>query len=620
MRKENKNNIETINKELSIAISNITKTINEISKGDYSARLKLRTNNPLLIELESKLNSLADDMQNIIAQYHELAIDISTHYEVLKKISEGDLSVRALEDLKNELTAQLGKLINKGIKNLLVLVGQLKKAEEQDKSNIEYLQDIIEFLPDATFVIDKDKKVIAWNKAIEDLTGVKKTEVIGKGDYAYSVPFYGHKRPALIDLLNASGENIENLFGKIERKSNTIIGEMYIPSIRGGKGAYLWAIASHLFDRNGNRTGAIESIRDITEFKENEQLAINANQKLKLWAKKLEHNTKKLTILNEMGELIQTCMSIDEAYDIISQSMQKLFPSFAGCVYMMNDSKDLLSNVSIWGDHLLSENSFNPNGCWAIRRNKTHISEAGNIAARCKHLSKEFSGNYICLPLIAHGEIIGLLHLQAANDQFLISDLEITGPRQQLAITIAEHISLSLFNIKLRERLREQAVRDHLTGLFNRRYMEETLEREIQRAKRNDSTLGLIMLDIDHFKRFNDTFGHAAGDAILREIASFIKSHIRMEDIASRYGGEEFLITMPDASLEITKERAEKLRQEVKKLMVDHYLKPLGAVTLSCGVSVFPAHGRNGETLIKAADKALYKAKAEGRDKVVVAE
>ncbi len=497
---------------------------------------------------------------------------------------------------------------------------KLANAINDTQSSAQILHNSIDFLSDATFVIDKNKKVIAWNKAIEDLTGVKKADIIGKGDYAYAVPIYGHRKPLLVDIINAPNEEVEKQYNIIERKSNAILGETYIPSFRDGKGIYLWDSASSIFDKDGNQIGAIESIRDITEYKETEKMLMDIYEKLRLWANNLEQTTRDLSVLNEVGEQMQSCAGIEDVYVVISQTMQRLFPSFSGCIYMLNDSKNLLVSVITWGESLRSKETFKPSQCMALISNRLHVSETGKNGLRCRHLLKGFSGNFICIPLSAQGESIGLLHLQIEKEQLPFSDMEMTESRQLLIMTLSEHISLSLYNIKLRDKLRYQAIRDPLTGLFNRRYMEETMVRELQRANRKNSTVGVIIFDIDHFKRFNDTFGHAAGDTMLREIASFIKSHIRMEDIASRYGGEEFLITMPDASFETTKERAEKLRQEVKKLIVLHRRKPLGAVTLSFGVAVYPTHAQKWEALIKAADKALYKAKAEGRDKVVVAE
>jgi diguanylate cyclase (GGDEF)-like protein/PAS domain S-box-containing protein len=167
--------------------------------------------------------------------------------------------------------------------------------------------------------------------------------------------------------------------------------------------------------------------------------------------------------------------------------------------------------------------------------------------------------------------------------------------------------------------LREQSVRDYLTGLFNRRYMEETLERELQRANRKHLSLGLIMLDVDGFKNYNDTWGHAAGDAILQELAKLLREHVRGEDIASRYGGDEFIIVLPDASRETTRARAELIRESVHHFHIAFEGQTLEAITLSLGVAVYPEDGSNSAAVLRAVDDALYRAKHRGRDRVVVA-
>ncbi len=167
--------------------------------------------------------------------------------------------------------------------------------------------------------------------------------------------------------------------------------------------------------------------------------------------------------------------------------------------------------------------------------------------------------------------------------------------------------------------LREQSVRDLLTGLFNRRYMEETLDRELSRAARKQLPLGIIMLDIDHFKQYNDTYGHAGGDELLRLVGIFLKEHNRLADVACRYGGEEFILIMPEASLEVTRERAEYMCEEIKNLHVPFQEQILEAVTISIGVAVFPMNGSNREAILRAADAALYQAKDAGRDRVIVA-
>ena len=195
----------------------------------------------------------------------------------------------------------------------------------------------------------------------------------------------------------------------------------------------------------------------------------------------------------------------------------------------------------------------------------------------------------------------------------------LTPAKQQLATTVAEHIALAMANLKLRETLQNQSVRDALTGLFNRRYMEESLKREMQRCDRKQQPLSIVMIDVDRFKRFNDTFGHNAGDAVLRELAQLLQKYVRGSDIACRYGGEEFTLILPEASLDVTQQRAEQIRTAAKQLNVECNGQSVGAITLSMGVASFPNYGLDPEVVIKAADEALYRAKNEGRDRVIVA-
>jgi diguanylate cyclase (GGDEF)-like protein len=178
---------------------------------------------------------------------------------------------------------------------------------------------------------------------------------------------------------------------------------------------------------------------------------------------------------------------------------------------------------------------------------------------------------------------------------------------------------LALASIKLHEGLRQQTIRDPLTSLFNRRYMQESLDREVRRAVRSKRPLGIVMLDIDHFKNFNDSFGHHAGDLMLREFGKLLTIHVRGEDIICRYGGEEFVLILPEASLEATRLRAEELRKAASLLKLESQGQYLGGVTISIGVAGFPDHGESAESIMRAVDQALYRAKAEGRDRVVVA-
>jgi diguanylate cyclase (GGDEF)-like protein len=215
--------------------------------------------------------------------------------------------------------------------------------------------------------------------------------------------------------------------------------------------------------------------------------------------------------------------------------------------------------------------------------------------------------------MMAQGEISGLLYLSAATPAAL------PVAKRQLAHTVAEQVALAISNLHLRETLKEQSIRDPLTGLYNRRYLEEALQHEMTSAQRHQTSIGVIMVDADHFKSFNDTYGHDFGDQVLQAIAQVLKGGTRLSDLACRYGGEEFTLILPQSSLADTATRAEALRQQIGQLALTHRGQPVPTITASLGVACFPQHGQTGAELLQKADQALYQAKAAGRNRVLCA-
>jgi diguanylate cyclase (GGDEF)-like protein len=335
---------------------------------------------------------------------------------------------------------------------------------------------------------------------------------------------------------------------------------------------------------------------------------------------RLERQNRKLILLCEMDELLQASHDEEEVYTIVTNFSNKLFPSEPGALFIFNDVLNILECVSAWGDGINSEREFLPDKCWALRLGRLHYVNNQPTELYCQHLTETSGINYYCAPMLARGKTLGLFYIHSGN-----RDAE--GPVSErdniytshIVSTMAKLTALALGNIKHHEALQNYAIYDSLTGLFNRRYMEETLKREISRVARNKEPLGLIMVDIDHFKQFNDSYGHAAGDMLLRSIGDFFKDRIRREDIACRYGGEEFVLILPGSSLENTYRRAEQLHDEIKRVRVRHRGSFVSSVEVSMGVVVFSEHGTSAELLLESADKALYKAKAQGRNRIVVA-
>ncbi len=328
----------------------------------------------------------------------------------------------------------------------------------------------------------------------------------------------------------------------------------------------------------------------------------------------LTERSQRATMLAKMGELLQSCVSKDEVYAAALGFGPKIFPTTRGALALLNPERKVAEITGSWLDCALPLAVFETNSCWALRTGHPHLVVAGDTTAPCAH-AEGVKATYLCIPILAQGEALGVLHFQATEEVSVVDDAELS-----LKTTFAGQVGLSVANIRLREALRNQSIKDPLTGLYNRRYLTEMLEREIRRAVRAEQNLGVLMLDLDHFKKFNDTYGHDAGDTVLREAASFLTKSIRVEDVVCRYGGEEFVIILPTADLTSAHARAERIRSRLRELTVLHQGQSLGMITVSVGVATLPQHGTSPKDLLEAADAALYRAKREGRDRVVDAE
>jgi len=330
----------------------------------------------------------------------------------------------------------------------------------------------------------------------------------------------------------------------------------------------------------------------------------------------IERLYRDIDTLAAMRDNLDMCVTIEEASQVIRRFCSKAMDGFPGEVWISNASRNLMGRVARWGDgdeDMLG--TMEPVDCWALRGGRPHSYDPQGSGLSCKH-HKPLPSRSICIPLKGSNEVLGLLttwERRGGIDRMWPAYL-------RRVATTAEVLAMGLANLTLRETLRSQSIRDPLTALFNRRYMEESLDRELARATRHESTVGLIMLDIDSFKHFNDEFGHRAGDTALVLLANLLSKTIRTEDVACRYGGEEFAVIMPGSPLEATIRRASAIGEAVREIAVrEDDGKALAQLTVSMGVSVFPDHGATSEDLVRAADLALYAAKQGGRDCLRVA-
>ncbi|MGI6685600.1 MAG: diguanylate cyclase [Bacillota bacterium] len=303
--------------------------------------------------------------------------------------------------------------------------------------------------------------------------------------------------------------------------------------------------------------------------------------------RKLEEKNREILLINEMSSALQKCNNIREALEVAVKYGAKLFPLADGIFFVPRKDSHTKEELVSWGN----------------------LSEKKAI----KIIS--LSNNKFSNPLIARNENLGMLYLNKKNGSG-VPDQLLDDSSRGLVTTFTDQISLALDNLKLRETLTYQALRDSLTGLYNRRFMEEFLERELSRAKRKNKTIVLMMLDIDYFKEVNDTYGHKAGDKVLIELSKILRSYIRKGDIACRYGGEEFLIILPDIDISVAYKRAEKIRRAIKNRSIKFEGKHLDPITVSLGLVAYPTHGKTSHKLLMEADKFLYQAKMAGRDRI----
>ena len=314
----------------------------------------------------------------------------------------------------------------------------------------------------------------------------------------------------------------------------------------------------------------------------------------------------------ELMHSLELAESSDEAAGVIASYLPRLLPKLAGSLYLYNNSRDILERKAGWGDAIGEPETIEALDCWALRRGSPHAYAGGEGGLACRHVHNP-AMDRLCLPLVTQGDVIGCLTVTGA-------DL-VHGPEDRRAWIgqLAEQLGLALSNVRLRVSLRQQSIVDPLTQLYNRRYMDEVLKRELARAERNGTPVSVLVLDLDHFKRINDTYGHEAGDAILRKVALTLRENIRSCDVACRMGGEEMVVLLPDCGTDNAAKRADALRLAIAGGDVLHGGERIGA-TASIGVASYPAHGTNMRTLVHAADLALYEAKHGGRNCVRVAQ
>lgn len=343
-------------------------------------------------------------------------------------------------------------------------------------------------------------------------------------------------------------------------------------------------------------------------------MALEQRKKEQAIMRKDLRRNREVRLLSQLSEWMQASKSMDELFEMASSILHKLLPEATGSIYVYSNSRDVLEGMISWngGKH---QAEMLADECWGLRRGRVYIHGLDEIDFACSHDHHSHEDVYVCIPIVAHGDTIGLLHLGLGS---LGRDKKVVDQAVKLAQTCAEQLSLAIANVRLRDELRNQSIRDPLTGLFNRRHFFDTCRNQVGRSRRRSQTFSIASFDVDHFKLFNDNHGHDAGDMVLRAVGECLLEEYDGNDIAFRIGGEEFTILLDNVNQEEAFDRIDKLRKKVENIVLNYGDNTLPNITISAGVAMFPSDGDMPQELMKAADQALYRAKSAGRNQVML--
>ena len=395
----------------------------------------------------------------------------------------------------------------------------------------------------------------------------------------------------------------------------------YLPAFYGFAAPTLLPMIILLLAKEGAHSGAMALL--LTTFAavllimgrdNNRRITENIRLRIEQTAlnEELHRREQDMTAIARLSDMLQSCHSLTEAFPIIALTASNVFRETSGALALVEGETHTLKTAIQWGTDQVILPQFSSDDCWALRVGRGYGVSGPGGGAACHHFKSVPPGPYVCLPLIVQGETSGLLHLNIAVGEVMSEELH----RQMLSF--GDVVKLSLSNLKLHESLLEQAMRDQLTGLFNRHYLVETLPREIKRAQRSNAPLSIAILDIDNFKMFNDTQGHDAGDLVLKELGGLLRESLRAGDIACRYGGEEFLLLLPECDLSAAQTLLQQICLQIKRKTFLFQNHVLPSVKMSVGLSQLDRELTSQDALIRAADEALYSAKRNGRDRVEI--
>ncbi|WED42733.1 diguanylate cyclase [Legionella cardiaca] len=611
-------------KKISFIKTNLDNSLQEalsLTKDNRTQNAKIHRYNELIKERLSYLNQIIVLKENDKLNTPEGLALFNRSSEISNEAKSIGNEIKSIEEVllneRNNLTIEKAK-----VGSILLMIGSIlsiifliipftlanielinrKIIEHKNRNTRIHLRQIIESTQDMVAALDNQGRFEIFNEAYQREF---------KRLFGNSLSIGMTMDEALSNVLN--NQHLLSIW----QKSLQPHEEMQVMEFKHGQGKSVYELNSSQIKNERNEIkGLVHSIRDITTRVQEHFKLQESYKKLSEGIKELQLKNEQITLLVDMSDIMLAANAQEELSKVMAKYAQALLAFSSGYLFIMHPSRNYLEKAASWNTPNEQDKVMTPDQCWALRLGRLHQIKNPEKDLICEHIATEETHPklplIICVPLMAKNDIYGLLYIEISEANFVLNE------ETRLIITaFAELTALALANVRLRENLRYQSIRDPLTGLYNRRYLEDILFKQIHQAERSKFSFALLMIDVDHFKKINDNYGHDAGDVALREIGKVLEDSVRQGDVAARYGGEEFLLMLHNIDLDKAKKRAEQLRIAISKLQIKFGAQPVIPVTISVGIAIFPRDSKSKEELIELADKALYEAKASGRNQVV---
>lgn len=449
--------------------------------------------------------------------------------------------------------------------------------------------------PFGAYIKDEQSRVLYYNQEMQSRFLVGPLEWLGKTDSEF-LPDPEQGRLVM--------ENDQIVLKTL--RPLKLIEEVKIP---GNEKPYYWLSFKFPFSDHitgERRIGGISI--DVTESVEAQRVIADLNRQLEEKTLTLEFKNQQVTYLSDMVNMLYTCESEDEVYQVVALTCTKLFPSMSGCINIISNSKNYVEIKSFWGGEKKGKEVFSQSECWALRRGKLNLLSPQNLGLMCSHLLQPVNGAHLCVPLLGQVEVIGFLHIHSLE--------EIGSEEQQITEIIARYLAFALNNLLMKQRLTHDNLRDGLTELFNPSYMQTITDQRLAEAERLGQSLGIVFLDIDNFKSYNSRYGHLTANIAIKALAKLLSKSIRSFDIPCRWGGDEFVIVMPNVTVATLTERVEQLRLDISQMQLKDGDQILESITASFGIAISEP-GITVQDLLSRANQAMLEAKRTLKNQVI---